>query len=157
VREANPERATRMLVRIRHDLDDNPDPGPWIAAARTLSERLIISENAFHYFAEIFAECLLLSASGADPELVRIRDEMDDIERAHGLREDESWHLDDAPADWLQLNDAWNHRADQIVASSWRQLGNADLANLFEQNRGEFERRSEQGRIDLWGEDDVPS
>jgi len=143
-----------MLARIRDDLDARPDAGAWIAAARTLSERLIISENAFYYFAELFTECLVLAASESDPELRRLRDEMEDIERAHGLRDDEYWHLDDAPDDWRVLNEAWDSRADAVVASHWRELGNADLADLLERSRSEFDRRTGQGRIDLWGEDD---
>jgi hypothetical protein len=130
-----------MLSRIRDDLDARPDPGPWIAAARTISERLIISENAFYYFAELFTECLVFAASGSDPELLRLGSEMEEIERAHGLRDDEFWHLDDAP--------------DAIVASHLRELGNADLADLLEHNRREFDRRTGQGRVDLWGEDDA--
>lgn len=143
-----------MLARIRHDLDANVDPGPWIAAARTLSERLIISENSFYYFTELFTECVVFAASKSDPELCRIRDQMDEIEQSHGLRDDEFWHIDDAPDDWRDLNLAWDRRADEIVASSLRQLGHADLATLREQNPSEFERRGTQGRIDLWGEDE---
>src|SRR6185437_5445948 len=50
--EPNRDRARRMLIRIRRDLDAQPEPGPWIAAARTLSERLIISFDALYYFAD---------------------------------------------------------------------------------------------------------
>jgi hypothetical protein len=157
VREPNLERAHRMLMRIRDDLDANPEPGPWIAGARTLSERLIISENSFHYLAEILAECLMFAASSSDPVLCRIRDEIASIERAHGLREDESWHIDDGPAEWRSLNAAWDRRADEIFAADLRRFGNADLADLVERNREEFERRSVQGRIELWGEDDTDS
>jgi hypothetical protein len=156
VREPNLERAHRMMARIRSDLDVNPDAGPWVAAARTLSERLIISEDSFYFLAEMFMECLLFSASRADLELSRIRDEMDEIERAHGLREDEFWRIDEGPDDWRGLNDAWNARAEEIVVSSLRRLGHADVAALREQHPAEFERRTEKGRTDLWGADDEP-
>jgi hypothetical protein len=142
-----------MLSRIRDDLDANPDPGPWIAGARALSERLIINESSFYYFAELFTECVVFAASNSDPALCRLRDEMEAIERAHGLRDDEFWAIDDAPPEWRDLNDAWDRRADEIVVSHWRQAGNTDLADVRERNPDEFERRSEQGRIDLWGED----
>ena len=155
VREANPDRAHRMLARIRQDLDATPEPGPWIAAARTLSERLLISEDSFYYLTSLFTDCLVLAASASDPELCRIRAEMDDIEHAHGLGEDEFWYIDEAPADWQQLNDAWNSRADVVVETALRELGHADLAALHEQDPAEFERRSARGRVDLWGEDDA--
>src|SRR5690348_41716 len=89
VREPNRERGFRMMARIRQDLDANPDPAPWLAAARALWERLIISEDSWHYFAEMFTECLVFRASDSDPELVRIHDAMTAIEREHGLGEDQ--------------------------------------------------------------------
>ena len=142
-----------MLIRIRQDLDAQPEPGPWIAAARTLSERLIISFDALYYFADLFTECLWLEASGADPELLRIESEMAAVERAHGLREDEYLHLDDAPEEWRALSDAWDVRAREIVAAMLRSYGQSDLAEEFEDRPDEFERRSKKGRVDVFGED----
>src|SRR5262245_18384759 len=72
VREDNPDRAHRMFGRILDDLDAKPEPGPWISAARTLSERLVISDDAFYYFVEKLTECLVLEGVNSDPELVRI-------------------------------------------------------------------------------------
>ena len=142
-----------MLGRIRQDLDARPEPGEWIAAARTLSDRLIISFDTLYFFAELFTECLLFEASGADPELATIESEMETVERAHGLREDEYWHVDDAPEDWLVLNDAWERRAREIVAAALRSCGQSDLAEDHERRPKEFERRSEKGRLDLWPEE----
>jgi hypothetical protein len=96
----------------------------------------------------------MFGASGADPALRDIRDQMDAIERAHGLREDESWLIDDAPADWRSLKEAWDRRADEIVAEALRRFGHADVGDLLERNREEFDGRIAQGRIDLWGEDE---
>src|SRR4051794_30850309 len=93
VREPNRDRRERMLARIREDLDTTPEPGPWIDAARTLSERLIISDDAMYYFVELFTECLVYAAPESDPELARIVREMLAIERAHGLRESEYWRV----------------------------------------------------------------
>jgi hypothetical protein len=154
VREPNRARAQRMLGRVRQDLDARPEPGPWIVAARTLSERLIISFDALYYFAELFTECLLLEASGTDPELLRIESEMETLERAHGLREDEYWHLDDAPEEWRALSDAWDRRAREIVAAALRSCGQSDIADEHENRPEEFERRSEKGRVDVFGEDE---
>jgi hypothetical protein len=153
-REPNPERAHRMIGRIYDDLDAKPDPGPWISAARTLSERLIISDSALYHLAEKFTECVIFAASTEDPELARLRSEMVAIERAHGLREDDFWTTEEATAEWRALNDAWDRRADAIVGACFQENGHADLAVLWEENRAEFDRRAEQGRIDLWGEDD---
>ena len=121
-----PEQRLEALVR-----EPNRSPTPHLplpAGARTLSERLLISEDSFYYLSSLFTDCLVLAASDSDPDLCRIRAEMDDIERAHGLGEDEFWYIDEAPADWQQLNDAWNSRADVVLATALRELGHADLA-----------------------------
>jgi hypothetical protein len=109
-REKNLERAERMLVRIADDLDGGEDPAPWIAAARTLSERLIISDDAFHFLTDVFTESILLDASTTDPE-----------------------------------------RAEEVVAAFLRTAGHADVAELYESNHTEFERRVAAGADDIWG------
>lgn len=143
-----------MFARIREDLDADPKPGPWIDAARTLSERLVISDDTLYYLVEMFTECLVFIGSQSDTEMVRIRGEMEIIERAHGLREDEYWPVSEGPEEWQRLNEAWDRRADEIVVSFLRELGHGDIADLREQKPSEFEARTVKGRTDLWGEDE---
>src|SRR5215207_526605 len=100
VREKYADRAERMWARILDGLDAVPEPAPWISAARSLSERLMISEDAFYWFVEGFTECLVVRASETDPTLLRLREAMQEIERAHGLREDQLWEIDEAPSNW---------------------------------------------------------
>ena len=154
VREPNRDRALRMLDRIRAGLGEPPEPAPWIAAARTLSERLIISENTFYYLASLFAESLIDAAAYSDPELTRLSNELQTIERAYGLKEDEGFLVSDAPPDWSAVNQAWEQRADRIVADYLRASRNADLASMLEAKREELERRSEAGYDELWGLED---
>jgi hypothetical protein len=153
-REPSRERALRTMNRIRTDLDAHPDPAPWLAAARTLSERLIISEDSWYYLAEMFTECLVYRGSAEDPELVGLYAEMQAMERAHGLTEDEHWFIDEAPPEWRALEHAWNQRADAIVNAYLRESGHADAAELRENDRRDYEGRSAKGRTDLWGPDE---
>src|ERR1043165_9883707 len=154
VREPNPERADRMMARIRNDLDARPVIGPWIAGARTLSERLIISENAFYYFTELFTDNLMFEVSQTDGELCRLRDAMEAIERAHGLREGEYWLTFEGPDEWRVLDDEWNRRADVVVNSVLRELGHGDVADLREGDPAAFQERCAKGRVEIWGEED---
>jgi len=154
VREPNRERALRMMGRIREDLDAVPEPGPWIDAARTLSERLIISDDALYYFVEVFTECLVSVAMSSDADLARIVAEMNAIEHAHGLKEGQYWRTNEGPPEWRSLDKAWERRANEIVGSRIRELGHADIADLFTNNSAEFERRSAKGHADLWGDDE---
>src|SRR4051794_26150659 len=76
LREPDRARKERILARIRTDLYENPNPAPWLDAARVLWERLIISEDTLYYFVEIFTESLVNRGSSQDPELVRLYEEM---------------------------------------------------------------------------------
>jgi len=156
VREPNADRKRRTFARILDDLDakPKPEPEPWFDAARTLSERLLISEDTFYYFVDMFLECVIIAAAGSDPQLVSATNEMVDIERANGLREDESWTVGEAPEEWRSLNETWDRRAEEIVNGWLREAGHSDIAALREKNRDEFYDRVAKGRTDLWGEDD---
>jgi hypothetical protein len=154
VRETNLDRAARMLERIEDDLDASREPAPWIAAARTLSERLIISENAFYYFAELFCEPLLYAAATTDPELVRLSTEMRSIEATHGVRDGDYWMPDEATPEWLELNEEWDRLADSFLAKALRGFGHGDVADLRERNLDGFMERVRKGEEELWGSDD---
>lgn len=157
MREPNAERKHRTFGRILDDLDAKPEPKPWLDAARTLSERLLISEDTLYYLADMLTECIIFAASSTDPQLVSARNEMVDIERAHGLREDDGWTIDEATEEWRRLNDDWDRRADEIVNASLREAGHADIAALHEESRDEFEGRAAKGQRDLWGDEDEES
>jgi hypothetical protein len=155
VRESNPDRRDRMMQRIRAGIESAPDTvTAWIRAARVLADRLIIGEDAFHYFANIFAESVMIEASGTDAELVRLYAEIEAIERANGLAEDESYDANDAPEDWLALNAKWEARFDTILADAIRASGFADVADLLLLRRAEFDARCERGHSEIWGDDD---
>ncbi len=157
VAEPAAARSGRILWRIREELDRNPDPGPWIAAARALAAEGTISDDAVFYFVEIFLECVTAHAAVNDPEMVRLGEEMIGIERAHGLDEDEAWLVSEAPAEWHALNAAWDRRDYEIRVAMLRALGHDDIANVLEQDPREFELREAAGHQDLWGEIDDES
>jgi hypothetical protein len=150
--EANRDRALRAWQRVRTDLDDTQEAGTWIGAAHTLAERGTISDDALCYFVEILLESVTLSATSEDPELVRIEDAMRAVESAHGLAEDEFWYLDEAPPEWVALNDQWDARTNAVAIAFLRTLGHARLADLREQDPDEFEAKCDVGGDELWGD-----
>lgn len=155
IKEPNLDRAERMFGRILDDLDGSLAPGPWLSGARTLSERLVISDNAFYYLVEKLTECLVRNASENDPELQRIGDELDAVARAHGLKDHEYWRVDEGPDEWQALNAEWERRGDDIVATTLRELGHADVADALQTNRRAFNERAARGQSDIWGEEDA--
>lgn len=153
VREPNVERRERMMGRIREGLEDAPRTiAPWITAARTLADRLIIGFEAYQYLAYAFAECRLYDASQTDAELVRLAADIGAVERSHGLREDESFHADDAPEDWSALNSAWEKRADDIIAESLREGGAGEVAQAMIADRAAFDRTMDAGYDEVFPE-----
>jgi hypothetical protein len=69
--------------------------------------------------------------SAADPELLRLAAAMDEIERSHGLSEEESFTLRDGPAEWIALSHEWDRRLDVIWADEFRRVGEPELARLM--------------------------
>lgn len=151
-REPGVERSRRMLIRIRHELDESVDPGPWIAAARTLAATSVITENASLYLVTIFLECITFNAVVTDPEMLRIDAEMARVRRAHGLSEDEDWYVNEGPPEWQALNVDWERRDLEIRVATLRALGQEEVAGWLERAPEEFDERSRAGNREFWGE-----
>lgn len=143
-----------MMGRILTELEASPEPGPWIAAARALAAEGVVSADAVFYFAEHFLECITFQAVNHDPEMLRIYAEIDEVKRAHGLRDDEDWYVDDGPAEWQALNKAWDERDHELRVSTLRALGHDDLADVLERDPEEFRGREASGYFDIWGADE---
>jgi hypothetical protein len=153
LREKNDERRERMLARVRDEIQEPSQLVPWMRAARELADRLIASDDTFYYLAALFLDSAFDGVVYVDEELVRLSQAIEEIEVAHGLREDESFAVDDAPEDWTALNQQWDGRMDAIFAQMLRSAGQTDVAALYEGNRNEFERRADKGHDDFWGDD----
>ncbi len=123
------------MKRILIELDESCSLGPWIAAARSLEARGIISFDAAVHFAERFLECISFRSSSTDAEKVRLSEGMQRIEKEHGLTEEEYWTLDEAPPEWLALSEAWDRRDDVIQIEVLRELGHDDIADLLAKDR----------------------
>jgi len=154
IKEPGKARSRRILERIRVELDRTPEPGPWIAAARSLEAKGAISADAVYYFVELFLECITAQAAWNDPEMLRLYGEMDRVKREHGLGEDDDWLVHEAPAEWQALNAAWDRRDEEIRVATLRALGHHDIADVMEGNPEEFGLREASGHHDLWGAGD---
>lgn len=153
VRDENDERRERMLGRIRDEILGPSQLVPWLRAARELADRLITSDDTFYYLAELFLDRAFDGVVYVDAELVALAQAIEDVERAHGLRGDETFVVEDAPEDWTSLNRQWEARMDAILADMLRAAGQTDVAALYERDRQEFERRAENGYADFWSDE----
>lgn len=154
VMEPGEERARRMMSRIMSELERTADPGPWIAAARTLAANGLISDDTVCYFATMFLECVTMRACNEDDEMLRIFAEIAEVRRAHGLQEDEDWGVDEGPPEWLALDAAFERRDLEIRVSALRAVGQDDLADQMGRDLEGFRLREAAGERDLWGADE---
>lgn len=153
-REKNDERRRRMLDRLLDDLATGSSVLEWMAATSTLRDRVVIGEDETYHLALLLAEESIYGNEIVDPELVRLGAEIDAIEEAHGLRANETFVEEDAPAEWLDLTGAWRARTDAMIATLMREGGLADVAQVFAQQRGKFDERATEGSRRLWGSDE---
>lgn len=153
-REPSAERSRRMMMRITTELERaaEPNPGPWIAAARSLHARSLITENAALYLVEMFLESITFWAMDNDPEMLRLHDEIDRVKREHGLAEDEDWYLHEGPEEWRLLTEEWDRRDYALRTAALRVLGHDDIADLLERDPDDFDHRTSLGHREFWGE-----
>jgi hypothetical protein len=85
-----------------------------------------------------------------DAELVRLTAAMVAIERSHGLSDDEDFHLDDAPPDWLALSNQWDRRLNAIWAGEFMTLGESEMARLVITDELHEDPRLADGRASLF-------
>ncbi len=156
MRERNVERSERTLARICNDLDAGSEAAPWLDAARSLRDRLVISENTYLFLADLFIDPLMVTFGETDAELQRGAAAMRVIETEHRLRPDEYWSPDDGPPEWQEHDVAWRQRANMLLVAALRERHHDEVADLLEQDPAAFETRAARGRIELWGEDEEP-
>lgn len=128
----------------------NPELGrAMLRVVQTMRDAGVLKEHeAWHLFYWI-TEGMSFHWSATDPELERLTGEIDAIERSHALSEDESFFVDDAPADWTALSKEWERRLDAIWADEFARLGEAELARLIRSGLLHEDPRLAEGRASL--------
>jgi hypothetical protein len=87
-----------------------------------------------------------------DGELQPIMGAMLEIERAHGLEEDESFYLDSAPSDWLKLNRDYDAVLRAKLEDTLVEFGLLSLLHLRREDKDQFDRLRETGRLAFFSE-----
>lgn len=154
IAEPDVERRRRIMRRIHDPLLQGADPLPWIHAACALHDDGAISTDAMWYFARAFTEGVLAPATDTDEELLLLDATMKAIERQHGLREEETFYVDDAPEEWRETNVRWDRRADELTQTYLREHGFAAIADRWAQDPEAFDEATLRAERELWPEDE---
>jgi hypothetical protein len=139
---------------------------PWYEAWRRLSPQSSEAERLAVYQSIHRDGCLPLEAGfylvawqanavaleRAEIELSELDDQMVAVKEAHGLDDDDFWTLEDAPPEFRELRQRHQAAWDQILVETLVACGEGDMAELFQHDREEFERRLEVGRQFFRGE-----
>jgi len=76
---------------------------------------------------------------------------MDAIEAREGLGHLEFWKIGEGPDDWNQLQEQADHRLDDLLVKAFRYFGEDTLADLYMNDRDEYDRRMEAGSRIVFG------
>jgi len=88
-------------------------------------------------------------AGAYDSELQPIANSMREIERAHGLEEDECFLLESAPSDWLDLDRDFEAALRAKLDDMLAEFDLPDLHRLRREDEEQFDRLRETGRLAL--------
>ncbi len=83
--------------------------------------------------------------------LTELSDQMAEVERAHGLEDDEFWPIGEGPPEYLELSAQYERLSAHLQAEVMRRHGEAEMAYLYEHDRREFDAWYERGRLKIHG------
>ncbi|MGH7711091.1 MAG: hypothetical protein ACREOG_07395 [Gemmatimonadaceae bacterium] len=145
VRGPHSDQLRRKFFGILAALDGAADVEPWIRAAHELRASGIIDDDGLVYFAAMFLECLTQGDAVSDPDLVRIQDNIDALDRQHDANDAEGdVEVDDLP-EMQALYAAYDARARVVETMCLRGLGYDALADQIERDYDWFMGASEIG------------
>jgi hypothetical protein len=132
----------------------SPDPEERRAAYQAIRALGCLPPEAGFYLVghtiEEIAEQHIEEALEAGP-LRAIIDRILDLKRALGLEPDEDWPPGGEPDEWRPLAAAFHEAVERTRAALFRHLADPEMAELFLNDRPEFDRRMEAGRQYLFG------
>jgi len=87
-----------------------------------------------------------MTSQDAEVSLYHLDEQMKGIKEAHGLEEGEFWSPGKAPKEYEELHRAYQAAWDGIFAEKLAEFGEREMADLYQTDPEEFQRRSEVGR-----------
>lgn len=142
---ANTEYAHELFVDIRDLIERGAEITPWVDAVQLARDVGALGGAESHFLLDRLTESAIGFETGTDEILVDLRDQMEAINRQHGLDEDDDFMLDDAPSDWLELNRQWDRRFQSLREVLFRRIGEPGMARDIVLRPDEFEARSAEG------------
>ena len=144
---AGTEDARALLHAIISDIEGGDDVAPWVQAVQVARELPALEDAIAWFMIDCFCEIMFRPLIQSDALLSAISAEMEALERAHGLGEDEAFLLDEAPPEYRALSTRWDHRADALQSSMLRTYSEDAMALLLLRDRVRYDEMVEEGRL----------
>ena len=80
----------------------------------------------------------------------RVFERMEALEEAHWLTNEHRWETDESEAEYVELQNEFDRIDEERQVEVFREHGEVEMADLFQFNRTEFERRREAGRFAIF-------
>lgn len=142
--------AKRVGSPAAPDRDTAETTRAWVALAQTMLVAGKITASESLLFSTFAVEALHTKRwlDHAYPEIEQLSAAINEIERAEGLAPDQYWLKDDGPEEHQRLNEAYSEALDERFAETLIEFGLTDLADLWREDRAEYDRRrkSDGGR-----------
>jgi hypothetical protein len=128
-----------------------------IALAKALYESGRITQAECLFFCVIHVEDIHQTRwfDGQYNEIETISNQMDAIKKEYGLADDEEWEREDEPDDYRELSRNYDCLLDQRFDATLREFELTEEAELWRDDRAEFDRRREIGRSIVFDQSDV--
>ena len=138
------------LTRRAFDIvRDGEDAMPWLRAVQRSRDAGALPADVAWFLLFKIGEESMLRVTGSDPELFELEERIVGIERAHGLKDLDSFRVGHGPPEWEAATKEWERIFDARLADVFRSIGEEELA-LLDAQRG-VDERFDRGREAIFG------
>jgi hypothetical protein len=122
------ERGKRLVNEAIAAVEVTGKPDGWIREVQRARDEGALTPAVVRFLIFTFAESAITALLDTHPRLARIIARLERIEREHGLKEGEYWHVDEGPPEVLALNREFDQVADEIMAETFLRHSELELA-----------------------------
>ena len=128
---------------------ESGDPEPWMREVQRARDAGLLGEEIAWFLLYRFVDAAMFMVVDSDPDLAALGARVEEIERAHGLGEDEAFFVGQGPPEWEEATEAWTVVYDQRFAEVFRRVGEEEMA--MQHKRAGDDPRYGAGREAIFG------
>lgn len=119
------------IALTRHAFDivaASGDPEPWMREVQRARDEGVLDAGIAWFLIYKLVDQAMYVIAETDPELEELGRRVEEIERAHGLSEDESFFVGEGPPEWEEATRAWDAVHERRFAELFRRIGEEEMA-----------------------------